>query len=177
MALIISPSWQVHGMKEAWHLPGEETHHEQDTADWQDAAGEPECLCLPAHPGAAQPSRWGEWPGGRSLRCSHSSILLALIVLPKAWCQSADRKAISQLRVICAPFSNWGASTNLQSSLRILLVFLGRLSTLLFFCCYFFFILWVVLPWSSVAIFKELNLKCLDDLVSVPNTWPFALAF
>lgn len=40
-------------------------HHEQGAAGRQDAAGEPERLRLPAHPGAAQPRRRGEWPGGR----------------------------------------------------------------------------------------------------------------
>lgn len=66
---------------------------------------------------SAWPSGWvAGREAGRSLHRSHGSVLLAPIVLPKAWCWSADQKAISQLRVIGAPFSNWAASTHSQSS-------------------------------------------------------------
>lgn len=63
-------------------------HHEQGSADRQDAAGEPERLRLSAHPGAAQPRRWGELAGreaGRSLHCGRGcgSVLFNSRCCPK----------------------------------------------------------------------------------------------
>lgn len=71
----------------------------------------------------ASSSAWPSgWVAGRLLHRGHGSVLLAPIVLPKACCWSADRKAISQLRVIGAPFSNWAASAHLQSLLKVMAV-------------------------------------------------------
>lgn len=62
------------------------------------------------------------WVAGRSLHRGHGSVLWAPIVLPKAWCRSADQKAISQLRVIGAPFSTWAAPAHSQSLLKVMAV-------------------------------------------------------
>lgn len=90
----------------------------------------------------ASSSAWPSgWVAGRSLHRGHRSDLLAPIVLPKVWCWSADQKAISQLRVIGVPFSNWAASTHSQSLLEVWAVFVGWGSPLLFFCCFLHFII------------------------------------
>jgi len=103
---------------------------------------------------------------------SGQQALLAPVVLPKAWCWSADRKAISQLRVIGASFSNQTASTHLQSALEVPAVFLdrGSVPSALFLLLPHFYSLSGFAADNNLANFKKLNLKCLDGLASVPNT-------
>lgn len=66
----LAGAWDEGSLNPAWRGdpgPRGAAHHEQSAADRQDAAGEPEHLCVPAYPGAAQPRRGGEWLGGCSV--------------------------------------------------------------------------------------------------------------
>lgn len=149
-ALMLLPFQQVHGMKGAWHVSGEETPALWSCPPWaghcwqagcSQRSGVSACSCPPVS-SSAWP--WG-WVAGRSLQRGHGSVLFAPFVLPKAWCWSADRKAISQLRVIGAPFSNWGASTHLQSLLKSWLCCRVGVSSTLFLLLFMFYYFWMVL--------------------------------